>query len=60
MALLAGFQKSKGELIISIDSDLQDFPEDIPKLIDHMFKDNSDVVCGWRSQRKDTLSKRFT
>ena len=59
MALLAGFQKAKGELIISIDSDLQDFPEDIPKLIDSMFKNNSDVVCGWRSQRKDTLAKKF-
>ena len=59
MALLAGFQEAKGKLIASIDSDLQDYPEDIPSLIQTMKETQCDVVCGWRSKRRDTIPKRL-
>ena len=59
MALLAGFLSAKGDYIATIDSDLQDFPEDIPILFESLNKFNCDLVCGWRSKRKDTLAKKF-
>ncbi|HIJ99043.1 TPA: glycosyltransferase family 2 protein, partial [archaeon] len=55
-ALLAGFQKSKGNVIISMDADLQNDPADIPKLL-RKLNDGYDVVCGWRANRKDTFGK---
>lgn len=59
MALLAGFHRAKGDYIATIDSDLQDFPEDIPILFEALKKFNSDLVCGWRSKRKDTFQKKI-
>lgn len=57
-SLLAGFKHSKGEIIITLDGDLQDDPEDLPKLL-KAFEDNYDVICGWRKNRKDPfLTKR--
>ncbi|MFA5856411.1 MAG: glycosyltransferase family 2 protein [Candidatus Pacearchaeota archaeon] len=52
-ALDAGFKRSKGEIIISLDGDLQNDPKDIPKLLEKLEKDNLDVVAGWRKFRKD-------
>lgn len=55
-ALAAGFEMAKGDVIITMDADLQNDPMDIPKFakkIDEGF----DVVNGWRSQRDDPLSK---
>lgn len=58
-ALQAGFDISQGEFIITMDGDLQNDPEDIPRLMDKL-KDGYDVVCGWRYNRKDPWSKVAT
>ncbi|KKP98019.1 MAG: Glycosyl transferase GT2 family [Candidatus Moranbacteria bacterium GW2011_GWD2_36_12] len=57
-AMDAGFKQAKGEIIITMDSDLQNDPADIPLLLAEMDK-GYDVVSGWRFQRKDTLSKHL-
>lgn len=57
-ALDAGFKAAKGKVIVSMDSDLQNDPADIPKLLAKM-KEGYDVVCGWRKNRKDPLLKHL-
>ncbi len=58
-AMAAGFQIASGEIIISMDGDLQNDPADIPRLLDKM-AEGYDVVCGWRQNRKDKwLSRRL-
>ena len=52
----AGFRASKGEIIITMDADLQNDPSDIPKLLDKIGE--YDAVCGWRHQRNDPFIKR--
>src|SRR3989344_1085143 len=52
-ALSLGFNKAKGEYIVSLDADLQDLPEEIGKLLTRA-KDGVDLVNGWRKNRKDT------
>jgi len=52
-ALDAGFKQSKGEIVISLDGDLQNDPKDIPRLLEKLKKEDLDVVCGWRKHRKD-------
>lgn len=54
----AGIKQSKGEIVITMDGDLQNDPNDIPLLVAKM-DEGFDVVSGWRWQRKDTFSKRF-
>jgi glycosyltransferase involved in cell wall biosynthesis len=56
-ALSAGFDYSKGDIIITMDGDLQNDPEDIPKLLDELEKGDYDVVCGWRFDRADSKLK---
>jgi glycosyltransferase involved in cell wall biosynthesis len=57
-AFAAGFDYSRGDVIVTMDGDLQNDPNDIPKLLELM-KDN-DLVSGWRRQRKDPfLSRRL-
>jgi glycosyltransferase involved in cell wall biosynthesis len=55
-AFAAGFDYSRGDIIITMDGDLQNDPRDIPKLIELM-KDN-DLVSGWRKKRKDPFISR--
>ncbi|MBU1040644.1 MAG: glycosyltransferase family 2 protein [Proteobacteria bacterium] len=59
-AIMAGIEHAQGDLIVTIDSDLQNDPEDIPLMIE-LIKDNKvDVVSGWRNDRKDhTLTRRI-
>jgi len=57
-ALQAGFSYARGEIIISMDSDLQNDPKDIPNLLEKI-KTDWDVVCGWRKKRHDTFTKRI-
>jgi glycosyltransferase involved in cell wall biosynthesis len=58
-ALQAGFDSVQGEIIISMDGDLQHDPEDIPEFLDQMAK-GYDVVSGWRVARKDAwLTRRL-
>lgn len=55
-ALEEGFRYAKGEIIITMDGDLQNDPEDIPLLISKI-EAGFDLVCGWRHPRKDSLIK---
>ncbi|MEM3373690.1 MAG: glycosyltransferase family 2 protein [Candidatus Woesearchaeota archaeon] len=55
----AGFSYAKGKIIITMDADLQNDPEDIPKLLLEMKNKNLDVVSGWRFNRKDSFTKKF-
>ncbi len=58
-ALSMGFEKAKGEHIVTLDADLQDQPTEIGKLYKKA-KSGIDVVCGWRKQRKDAFFKRLS
>lgn len=55
----AGFKNATGEIIITMDGDLQNDPADIALLLDKM-QDGYDVVSGWRWQRKDSLMKHLS
>jgi len=57
-ALQAGFSAAKGELIVSMDSDLQHFPEDLPLFLERIEK-GFDLVCGWRFERKEGVLRRW-
>ncbi len=54
----AGFQAAKGELIVTMDADLQNDPADIPRMLLEMDK-GVDMVIGWRANRQDTRSKKL-
>jgi glycosyltransferase involved in cell wall biosynthesis len=53
-AMQAGFDHAQGDIIITIDGDLQNDPNDIPRLLEHMEETGADVVSGWRHKRKDS------
>jgi len=57
-SLSVGFRFAKGDLLITLDGDLQNDPSDIPSLIKKL-NEGYDVVCGWRIHRKDKFSKRI-
>ena len=57
--LKAGFELSKGDIIATLDGDLQNDPADMPKLI-HKLKEGYDVVSGWRAQRNDSFGKKIS
>ncbi len=52
-ALDAGFKTAKGDIVISLDADLQNDPKDIPAMLKKLKDESLDVVCGWRKHRKD-------
>lgn len=52
-ALHAGFNKALGDVIITMDADLQDSPDEIPELYDMVTKGNYDLVSGWKKKRYD-------
>ena len=56
IALQSGFDKSKGEIIITMDADLQDDPKEIPNFIKKI-EEGYDLVSGWKKRRFDPLSK---
>jgi glycosyltransferase involved in cell wall biosynthesis len=56
-AFSAGFDHARGEVVVTSDGDLQNDPADIPKLLARL-DEGFDMVCGWRQQRQDPLSKR--
>src|ERR1700758_3651954 len=58
-AIYAGLQAAHGEILVLIDGDLQNDPADIPKLVGEIAR-GSDLVCGYRAQRRNTLGKRLT
>ena len=55
-ALSEGFKMATGDIIITIDADLQDDPAEIPNLI-HQIHDGYDLVSGWKKKRQDPISK---
>jgi glycosyltransferase involved in cell wall biosynthesis len=54
-ALHAGFDKAKGDVIITMDADLQDNPDEIPELYNMIVVDNFDLVSGWKKKRYDSF-----
>ena len=56
-ALNIGFQKALGNVVITMDADLQDSPDEIPALYDKIMKEGYDLVSGWKQKRYDPLSK---
>ncbi|MDD2961422.1 MAG: glycosyltransferase family 2 protein [Muribaculaceae bacterium] len=56
-ALFKGFAKAKGDVVITMDADLQDSPDEIPELYRMIMSDGYDLVSGWKQKRYDPLSK---
>lgn len=54
-ALHAGFAKAQGDVIITMDADLQDNPNEIPELYDMIINQNFDLVSGWKKKRYDSV-----
>ena len=59
-ALHTGFAAAKGDIVITMDSDLQDSPDEIPDLIKMIREDGYDLVSGWKKKRFDPFIKRIT
>lgn len=56
-ALNTGFKRAKGDVVITMDADLQDSPDEIPALYKMIVTDGYDLVSGWKKKRYDPLSK---
>ncbi|HON18494.1 MAG TPA: glycosyltransferase family 2 protein [Salinivirgaceae bacterium] len=56
-ALHCGFQQSNGNVVITMDADLQDSPDEIPSLYNMIMKQGYDMVSGWKKKRYDPISK---
>jgi glycosyltransferase involved in cell wall biosynthesis len=56
-ALSSGFKAAQGEVVITMDADLQDSPEEIPELYKMITVDGFDLVSGWKKRRHDPVSK---
>ena len=56
-ALQKGFEAAKGSVVITMDADLQDSPDEIPELYRMIVEDDYDVISGWKKRRHDPLSK---
>ncbi|PQA91902.1 glycosyltransferase [Chryseobacterium shigense] len=54
-ALHAAFERTNGDVVITMDADLQDFPEEIPELYKMVIEDNFDIVSGWKKKRFDNV-----
>jgi glycosyltransferase involved in cell wall biosynthesis len=59
-ALHSGFAEAKGDVVITMDSDLQDSPDEIPELVRLINEGGYDLVSGWKKKRYDPFVKRFT
>ena len=56
-ALQTGFNHSNGEVVITMDADMQDSPDEIPALMDLLQNQKLDIVSGWKKKRHDPISK---
>ena len=56
--LQVGFEHAKGDIVVSMDADLQHFPEDIPQFLERI-EQGYDVVCGWRADRQEGIIRRW-
>jgi len=59
-ALHTGFGKAEGKVVITMDSDLQDSPDEIPGLVKMINEEGYDLVSGWKKKRYDPFIKRIT
>ena len=59
-ALYTGFSEAKGDVVITMDSDLQDSPDEIPELVKMIREEGFDLVSGWKKKRHDPFIKRIT
>jgi glycosyltransferase involved in cell wall biosynthesis len=59
-ALYTGFNVATGEVVITMDSDLQDSPDEIPELVRMIRNEGFDIVSGWKKKRYDPFVKRIT
>lgn len=59
-ALHTGFSEASGEVVITMDADLQDSPDEIPELLRMIREDGYDMVSGWKKKRYDPFIKRST
>ena len=57
-AMAAGFKHARGDIIVTLDADMQNDPHDIPALLEKI--DQYDFVCGWRQKRNDNLVRRVS
>ncbi|MBE6182512.1 MAG: glycosyltransferase family 2 protein [Rikenellaceae bacterium] len=58
-ALYCGFDAAQGEVVITMDADLQDSPDEIPELRRMIIEDGYDLVSGWKKKRYDPIGKRW-
>ena len=58
-ALYCGFKEAEGEVVITMDADLQDSPDEIPELYRMIMEDGYDLVSGWKKKRFDPAGKRL-
>lgn len=58
-ALCAGVDASRGEIVFTMDGDLQDDPEEIPRFLERLEQQGLDLVSGWKRRRRDPISKRW-
>ncbi len=58
-ALNKGFEEASGDVVITMDADLQDSPDEIPELYRMITQEGFDLVSGWKKRRHDPLSKRI-
>jgi len=56
-ALHVGFKEAKGEVVITMDADLQDSPDEIPELVRRIHEENLDLISGWKKKRFDPITK---
>ena len=56
-ALNEGFKASSGRVVITMDADLQDSPEEIPELFRLITEENYDLISGWKKERHDPITK---
>jgi undecaprenyl-phosphate 4-deoxy-4-formamido-L-arabinose transferase len=58
MAIFAGLERARGEIVVTLDGDLQNPPEEIPRLLEKI-QEGYDVVCGQRTSRQDPLRRKI-
>ena len=58
-ALYCGFEVAEGEVVITMDADLQDSPDEIPALYKMIVEEGYDLVSGWKKERHDPVGKRW-
>lgn len=58
-ALNVGFQSSEGDVVFTMDADLQDSPDEVPEMYRMITEDGLDIVSGWKKKRHDPINKRL-